>query len=130
MISTSARVHLVMIAALLATHFASFHVIAGEITQASVAAPIALLKAGAAADQTSAAARCPNPYTVRKGDTLSRIAARCGVSAALLRQWNGLQSNTIWVGQSLITRASRRSPVTPVPVEPAPTPPIESPVSP
>jgi len=127
MISTSARVHLVMIAALLATHFTSFHAIAGEITQASVAAPIALLKAGAAADRTSAAARCPNPYTVRKGDTLSRIAARCGVSTALLRQWNGLQSNAIWVGQSLITRASRRSPATPVPV---PTPPIESPVSP
>jgi LysM repeat protein len=132
MISRSARVCIVLIAALLATHNASFYAMANKITPSSVTAPITLLKAGSAAEQTNAAARCPNPYTVRKGDTLSKIAARCGVSTALLRQWNGLSSNAIWVGQSLITRApgGRRPPATPAPVRPRPTPSIESTVSP
>jgi LysM repeat protein len=130
--STSARVCIVLIAALLAICNASFHAITNEITQASVAAPIALLKADTAAEQTNASARCSNPYTVRKGDTLSKIAARCGVSTALLRQWNGLTSNAVWVGQSLITRAprDRRAPATPAPRRPRPTPSIESTISP
>jgi LysM repeat protein len=132
MSSTSARVQIVLIAALLAICNASFPAIINKITRASVATPIALLKAGSAAEQTAAAARCSSPYTVRQGDTLSRIAARCGISTALLRQWNRLKSNAIYVGQSLVTKVpgGRRTPVTPSPRRPRPTPSIESTVSP
>ena len=70
---------------------------------------------------------CSNPYTVRKGDTLAKIAQRCGVSIASLKKLNGLSSNTISVGQTLVIRASRSNAPS---VVPAPTPTIESSVSP
>lgn len=75
---------------------------------------------------------CANPYIVRRGDTLSKIARLCGVSIASLKRWNGLKTDTIRIGQSLVTRAKTPtlmvSPATtpvpglsPVPsVEPAP----------
>jgi LysM repeat protein len=72
-------------------------------------------------------AGCANPYTVRKGDTLAKIAQRCGVSVASLKKLNGLSSNTIRVGQTLVIRASRGSASN---VTPVPTPTIESRVSP
>jgi len=62
-------------------------------------------------------ASCPNPYVVRRGDTLSAIALRCRVTVANLRQWNNLRSDVIWIGQRLITR----SPTARVPA-PTPTP--------
>lgn len=71
-------------------------------------------------------ASCPNPYTVRKGDTLAKIARRCGISVASLKKLNGLSGDTISVGQTLVIRASRVSAPS---VTPAPTPTIESPVS-
>ncbi len=40
-------------------------------------------------------------YLVRKGDTLSRIASRTGVSVSRLRAANGLRGNLIYVGQKL-----------------------------
>jgi len=73
------------------------------------------------------AASCSNPYTVRKGDTLAKIARRCGVSVASIKKLNRLNSNTIRVGQILIIRASRGSAPS---IKPAPTPTIESSVSP
>lgn len=42
--------------------------------------------------------------TVRKGDTLSQIAARYGTTVAKLRRLNGLRSNTIRVGSKLRVR--------------------------
>ena len=75
----------------------------------------------------ASAASCSNPYTVRKGDTLARIARRCGVSVASLKKLNGLSSNTILVGQVLVIRTPRGN--TPS-ITPAPTPTIESSVSP
>ena len=75
----------------------------------------------------ASAANCANPYTVRKGDTLAKIAQRCGVSVASIKKLNGLSGNTIRVGQTLVLRTSRGS--TPS-VTPAPTPTIESSVSP
>jgi LysM repeat protein len=85
-----------------------------------------------AAVARASAAGCANPYTVRKGDTLAKIARRCGVSVASLKKLNGLRGNTIWVGQALALRASRNSsPAAGVPnATPAPTPTIESTVSP
>jgi LysM repeat protein len=75
----------------------------------------------------ASAAGCSNPYTVRKGDTLAKIARRCGVSVAALKKLNGLSGNTIWVGQALVIRAPAGSSPR---VAPAPTPTIESAVSP
>ena len=75
----------------------------------------------------ASAASCPNPYMVRKGDTLAKIAQRCGVSVASIKKLNGLGGNTIRVGQTLVLRTSPGS--TPS-VTPAPTPTIESSVSP
>lgn len=43
----------------------------------------------------------PASYTVRRGDTLSEIAERFGVSMAALRSSNSLTSDTIHVGQTL-----------------------------
>lgn len=40
-------------------------------------------------------------YTVRRGDTVLKIAARFGVSSKELRQWNGLVQNKLLVGQQL-----------------------------
>ena len=75
----------------------------------------------------ASAASCPNPYTVRKGDTLAKIAHRCGVSVASLKKLNGLSGSTIRVGQTLVLLAPRSSASK---VKPAPTPTIESSVSP
>ena len=75
----------------------------------------------------ASAASCSNQYTVRKGDTLAKIAQRCGVSVASIKNLNGLSGSTIRVGQILVLRTSRGS--TPS-VTPAPTPTIESSVSP
>jgi LysM repeat protein len=75
----------------------------------------------------ASAASCSNPYTVRKGDTLTKIARRCGVSVASIKKLNGLSGSTIQVGQVLVLRTSRGSAPS---VTPAPTPTIESSVSP
>ena len=40
-------------------------------------------------------------YTVRRGDSLSRIGARVGASVAQLRAWNGIRGTTIHIGQTL-----------------------------
>lgn len=43
----------------------------------------------------------PGSYTVKRGDSLSEIAARFGVSMAALKSENRLSSNTIRIGQEL-----------------------------
>ena len=43
----------------------------------------------------------PPVHVVRRGDTLSHIAARYGVSVGQLRQWNALPGDRIRVGQRL-----------------------------
>ncbi|WP_179884875.1 peptidoglycan endopeptidase [Bacillus sp. AFS015802] len=40
-------------------------------------------------------------YTVQSGDTLSHIAIRYDVSVSSIKSWNGLSSDTIYVGQKL-----------------------------
>ena len=55
----------------------------------------------------ASAASCSNPYTVRKGDTLAKIAQRCGVSVASMKKLNGLSGSTIRVGQTLVLRTAR-----------------------
>jgi membrane-bound lytic murein transglycosylase D len=43
----------------------------------------------------------PLRYTVRRGDTISGLATRFGVTWIQIRQWNNLGGNTIYAGQTL-----------------------------
>jgi len=43
-------------------------------------------------------------YTVKKGDTLSKIASKYHVSVANLKKWNNLKSDMIREGQKLIIK--------------------------
>ena len=46
---------------------------------------------------------CPNYYYVHRGDTLSSIAWRYGVSVWQLARWNGIRNiNCIYAGQRLV----------------------------
>ena len=50
---------------------------------------------------------CGNPYVVQAGDSLSVIAARCGVTLAALAAANGLNpAGMVFVGQSLVIPSS------------------------
>jgi len=73
-------------------------------------------------DTARVTAQCPNPYTVRSGETLYSIAARCKVSAASIRQVNRLKSDRVWINQRLVIpsvpanpKGSRPPPVYPTP---------------
>lgn len=57
-------------------------------------------------------------YVVAKGDTLSGIAARAGVSVKTLKSLNGLTSDTIFVGQKLALPESAGSISTPLSAPP------------
>lgn len=50
-------------------------------------------------------------YTVKSGDTLSKIAVQYGVTVANLKQWNGLSSDLIYAGQKLIIKGTDKVPV-------------------
>jgi LysM repeat protein len=75
-------------------------------------------------DTARATAQCPNPYTVRSGETLYSIAARCNVSAASIKQANRLKSDRVWVNQRLVIPAPPATPPgsRPRPVHPTPQP--------
>ena len=49
-------------------------------------------------------AATPKKHTVKKGDTLSKIAGKYHVSVANLKKWNHLKSDKIREGQKLIVR--------------------------
>ena len=65
--------------------------------------------AAAAPSSSSSSTQRSTPtgtYTVKSGDTLSGIATRHGVTVNQLKQWNGLTSNNIRVGQKLKLNSS------------------------
>jgi len=61
-------------------------------------------------DTARATAQCPNPYTVRSGETLYSIAARCKVGAASIKLVNRLNSDRVWVNQRLVIPAPPANP--------------------
>lgn len=66
---------------------------------------------------------CPVYYRVQRGDNLTRIAARYGVSVAQLQQWNRITNpNRIYVGQTLVIHPPRCAP----PPKPTPPPPPQA----
>ncbi len=75
-------------------------IIPGAAEQVADVASVRATDASPAASSSSSASR-PQAHTVRRGDTLSRIAARHGVSVSDLQQWNELNGTTIHVGQEL-----------------------------
>ena len=62
--------------------------------------------ASSSASSSSSSSTPTGTYTVKSGDTLSGIATRHGVTVNQLKQWNGLTSNNIKVGQKLKLNSS------------------------
>ncbi|MGE7945258.1 NlpC/P60 family protein [Lysinibacillus sp. NPDC093688] len=61
-------------------------------------------------------------YTVKSGDSLSKIANQYGISYQTLMKWNNLSSSTIRVGQKLNLNTTSTSTVKPKPITtPKPT---------
>lgn len=60
-------------------------------------------------------------YTVKSGDSLSKIANQYGVSYQTLMKWNNLSSTTIRVGQKLNLNTTSTSTVKPKPITTQPT---------
>jgi membrane-bound lytic murein transglycosylase D len=80
----------------------------GVVPVQQVATQIRNGQSAATPTQTARTAqRTPAPqaqrvvYTVRRGDTLSQIARRHGVTINQLRQWNNIRGTTIRIGQRL-----------------------------
>ena len=72
-------------------------------------------------------------YTVKSGDSLTKIAGQFGTTIKALRAANGLKTDSIKVGQKLKIPAKASAPlaVPTAPVEPVPTtPPVSTPTAP
>lgn len=65
-------------------------------------------KANAAAHQATPikATASASTYTVKSGDTLSKISAKFGTTVNQLKSWNHLKSDTIYVGQKLAVKST------------------------
>ena len=59
---------------------------------------------GRAESPAEASGAGPSTYRVRAGDTLSSIARQFSTTVILLKQWNGLSSDRIKVGDQLKIR--------------------------
>lgn len=58
--------------------------------------------------KTSSSSKATSTYTVKRGDTLSGIAKKYGVSYKTLMSWNNLKSTTIRTGQKLKVKGSAK----------------------
>lgn len=94
-------------------------VIPNKAAKAAAAAAAAELASGSAAAEPSAAVAA-GTYTVKSGDTLSKIASRHHTNAKALRALNGLANDNLKIGQLLQVpgngvAVASRSPVAPAP---------------
>ncbi|MCA1055183.1 LysM peptidoglycan-binding domain-containing protein [Rossellomorea aquimaris] len=62
-----------------------------------------------ASSTTSEPASTGGTYTVQSGDTLSHIAVRFDVMVSQIKSWNGLTSDTIFVGQKLSIGSTKQT---------------------
>ncbi|MEO4052698.1 LysM peptidoglycan-binding domain-containing protein [Solibacillus sp. CAU 1738] len=58
---------------------------------------------------TTSNSRSMTTYTVKPGDSLSKIGSQYGVSSETLMEWNNLSSTVIQVGQKLVVKGSTTS---------------------
>ncbi|SIS40925.1 LysM peptidoglycan-binding domain-containing protein [Salimicrobium flavidum] len=66
-----------------------------------------------AQEKPPVASPSPGPshtYIVRRGDNLSKIASSLGMRVTSLKEWNDLESDIIYVGQSLQVTKSNENP--------------------
>lgn len=94
----------------------------------SVPAPVAPVVTPETPAPTAPTTTVGQTYKVVSGDTLYRVATKNGISVAQLKEWNGLTSDLIFVGQNLKVSATIVAPVETVtapvvvtPESPAPT---------
>ena len=100
----------------------------GALMSIIVLLSVVLVPAAAASPATGAnasaaqSASCPVYYRVVRGDNLTRIGYRYGVSVAQLMRWNNIwNADRIYVGQVLVIWPYRCT--HPVPPPPPPPPP-------
>lgn len=99
-----------------------------QVPAPSAPSPSAVLTPG-----VEAAPSGPTVYTVKSGDTLSRIATQFKVSVRVIRAANNLKTDSIKVGQKLKipvkAPAPTPAPAIPSATEPAPTTPSTAPIT-
>jgi len=71
--------------------------------------PITKVSATASSSRPTSVPEVVTVYRAKKGDTLSRIASRFGLSAAELKRINGLKKDTITVGQVIKVRGEPKA---------------------
>ncbi|MFL6977010.1 N-acetylmuramoyl-L-alanine amidase [Bacillus inaquosorum] len=82
-----------------------------EEVKAAIAAELKALGGKSSKPAASAPKTSGSTYTVKKGDTLSEIAEKTGVSVAKLQSYNGIKNaNKITVGQVLKLKAGASKP--------------------
>ena len=74
----------------------------------------------ATANGTSAAASTNASYTVRSGDTIAQIARRSGTTAGAIKALNGLSTDNLKVGQTLVLPGASTAGATPAALSNAP----------
>jgi LysM repeat protein len=93
---------------------------------AAAAAPAAGGVAPGVATIPAATGGGEQPYVVKSGDTLTRIASQHGTTVKALRSANNLKTDKIKVGDKLVIPAKATAPA-PAPVEPVTVPPPAAP---
>jgi membrane-bound lytic murein transglycosylase D len=59
--------------------------------------------------KTSSSASTTKTHVVKKGETLGSIAKKYGCTAADIKKWNGMKSNTVVVGKKLVIKTGKSS---------------------